>query len=246
MNRLAIRRRLRRAVLRARHFGWSRRCVVCSSRLRAFLPFGRIIRVNAICPICGALERHRQAWLFFRRETDLFDGQPKRILHLAPEPELADLFRAVPNLIWVGADLRSPLASVRADVTRLPFLNASFDLFYCSHVLEHIPDDMAALEELCRVLKGGGWGTIQVPMSGLTTREDPSVTDPAERERLFGQHDHVRLYGEDFILRLRRAGFEAEAGTISESLDSKTLRYFGLSEDERLYRALKSCERAPA
>jgi len=88
--------------------------------------------------------------------------------------------------------------------------DASFDVILCSHVLEHVHDDQRAMRELFRILRPGGWAMIQVPISSKPTFEDPSITEPAERERVFWQADHVRLYGLDIADRLLEAGFEVE------------------------------------
>ena len=93
------------------------------------------------------------------------------------------------------------------DIANINYPDKSFDVIICNHVLEHIVDDKKAMHELYRVLKPGGWGTINVPMSGDKTLEDPTIKDPKDRLRIFGQEDHVRFYGEDFIDRLKEAGF---------------------------------------
>ena len=94
---------------------------------------------------------------------------------------------------------------VRADLRRLPFDGAHFDISYCSNVLAYIPDDAAAMRELVRVLAPGGTAIVQVPLTGDTTDEDASVTAPAVRAERFGQADHVRQYGRDFKERLTAA-----------------------------------------
>jgi SAM-dependent methyltransferase len=154
--------------------------------------------------------RLRLAWLFLSTRTDLLDGRPKRILHVAPEPALGQLLRDARGLEIVSADLDSPHAMVRLDLTRIEMADASFDVILCSHVLEHVQDDRRAMRELWRILRPGGWAMIQVPISGKPTFEDPSITNPAERERLFWQVDHVRLYGLDITDRLTEAGFAVE------------------------------------
>jgi len=111
------------------------------------------------------------------------------------------------------------------DITHIPFPEASFDWVYCSHVLEHVPEDRRALSELLRVLKPGGQAVILVPLKGESTDEDPTVTDPMRREERFGQFDHVRQYGLDFVDRLQEAGFEVRV------LRQETL---GLGEQELL------------
>jgi SAM-dependent methyltransferase len=183
-------------------------CPICGGSARAFLPFGRVPRPNAKCPTCGSLERHRQLWLFFRRQTDLFDGRRKSMLHFAPERMLATRLSKIDNLQYVSADLIDRSAAVRVDITNMPFTTGAFDVLLCSHVLEHIPDDRRAMRECLRVMKQEGLAIFMVPVTVPVTVEDPTITDPAERERLFGQHDHVRCYGMDIVQRLEQAGFE--------------------------------------
>jgi len=162
----------------------------------------------ARCPACGCLERHRLAWLVLGRHTDLFDGAPKRLLHVAPERALEGRLRALPGIEYVSADLTDRRAMLNFDVTKIPLSDHSFDALICSHVLEHVPDDRAAMRELARVVKPSGWAIIEVPplLDGVTF-EDPSVQSPRERARLFGQHDHVRVPGHDYPRRLEENGW---------------------------------------
>lgn len=180
---------------------------------RTFLPYGyEEPRENVLSPSTLSLERHRLLWLYLQRETDLFTA-PCRLLHFAPEQAFYSRFRKQSNLDYVTTDLNSPLATVKADICNLPFENDDFDVILCNHVLEHIPDHEKALSELFRVMKPGGWGIFQVPqdLSRRETLEDPGITDPDERKKLFGQYDHVRVYGRDYFDILRSAGFAAEA-----------------------------------
>lgn len=136
----------------------------------------------------------------------LFPGTTgKRLLHVAPETCLSSELQRIYE--YISVDLDGSRALVQMDITGLTFPDEYFDAIICNHVLEHIPDDNAALSELYRVLKPGGWASIQVPLEGDATREDLSVSDPMERERRYGQQDHVRSYGRDFVRRLETAGF---------------------------------------
>jgi len=184
-------------------------CPICEKGCRAFLPTGTDRRLNAVCPGCGAFERHRLLRIAIQKLTH--KGLLKtggRLLHVAPEASIANkLATAADYAPCISIDLNSPEASVSADLTCLPFPDNSFDTVVCNHVLEHIPDDRTAMAELYRVMKPGSWGSIQVPMSDKETFEDATITDPAERERVFGQWDHVRLYGKDYPDRLSGAGF---------------------------------------
>jgi SAM-dependent methyltransferase len=155
------------------------------------------------------LERHRLLWLFLQRHTDLWQrARPARLLHFAPEKDFRHRLAAIPSVRYFSTDLapaRTP--SAMTDITAMGFRDRAFDVLVCSHVMEHIPDDRAAMRECWRILEPGGWLTVQVPLSTVPTDEDLSVTDPTERETRFGQDDHVRMYGPDIVDRLSAAGF---------------------------------------
>lgn len=225
--------RARRAAKKALHYGRARGCPICGATVRRFGPFGSESRPNASCPICGSLERHRLAWLFLQRRTDLFDGRPKRLLHFAPEGFLAQRLQQIPGLRYVSADL-APKAMLRTDIGRLPIRDSYFDAVYCSHVLEHVIDDRAAMREVRRVVKPKGWVIFQVPITVQRTLEDPSVTEPQERLRLFGQEDHVRRYGLDFVERLRDSGFSVQEIRGVDLVDTRRRQHFALA-DESLF-----------
>ncbi len=210
-------RPLPRALRRALFAGDARYCPVCRSSVAVFLPFGVRARTDAMCPLCLALERHRLDWVFFERHTNLFDATPKRMLHVAPEAAFREPLQRLPALDYFTADLAGREAMARIDVTNIPCADETFDVIYCSHVLEHVPDDARAMRELRRVLKRTGWALLQVPVVQGRTDEDPTVRDPAERLRRFGQADHVRRYGTDYPDRLEAAGFRVrvfDAGEI--------------------------------
>jgi len=191
-------------------------CPICGAWERHFGSFGLVPRPNAQCPSCGALERHRLVWLFIQRHTDLLTGGRNKMLHFAPEPLFSSRLSRLGDLDYTTADLYNSAAMVKADITALQFSDETFDVIYCSHVLEHIPDDRKAMRECRRVLKKNGYAIILVPITTTSTIEDPSVKDPKERERLFGQHDHVRRYGPDFADRLCESGFNVAVYTTAD------------------------------
>lgn len=177
---------------------------------RKFLPYGyENQRENVLSPSTLSLERHRLLWLYLKNETDFFTA-PKRVLHFAPEQAFYKRFRKQKNLEYITTDLESPLADVKADICNLPFKENEFDVILCNHVLEHIPDDTKAMQELFRILKKGGMAILQIPqdLSREKTFEDHSITDKKERAIIFGQYDHVRIYGRDYFEKLRSVGFE--------------------------------------
>lgn len=226
-------RALRARMLRGDAF----ECRCCEGHFRAFLPFGTPPRENAQCPGCGSLERHRLLWLYLKENTDLFRTRTA-LLYFAPEEVMQRLLRSLPNVEFLSADLVSSRAMVQMDITNIPRPDASFDAIIASHVLEHVPDDHRAMRELYRVLKPGGWAILQSPVRPDLehTFEDPSVTDPAERERLFGNYDHVRWYGRDYSERLSRAGFEVKVDPyVRETLSEEQSRRYGLMLSEDIY-----------
>lgn len=203
---------------------------------RKFLPYGYgRQRENALSPGTLSLERHRQMWLYLQTETDFFSKNYK-VLHIAPEQDFLRRFKKMKNLNYTSADLFSPIVDVKADILDLPFEDESYDIVFCNHVLEHIQDDRKAMSELYRVMRKGGWGILQVPMktSLQETYEDFSVTDPKERQRLFGQYDHVRWYGMDYFQRLESVGFEVEVNFYSRTFSEADRKKYGLMENEIL------------
>ncbi len=179
---------------------------------RTFLPYGyQQQRPNVLAPGTLSLERHRLLWLYLQNETDFF-SRPRRVLHFAPEQAFYKRFKKLAHLDYTTTDLNSPLADVKADICNLPFEDASFDFIFCNHVLEHIPDDLQAMRELYRILRPGGMGIFQIPqdLNREITFEDPTITDPKKRAEIFGQYDHVRIYGSDYFDKLRSVGFQVE------------------------------------
>ena len=215
---------------------------MCHSHFRKFLPYGRVSRDNALCPNCLSLERHRLIWLYLERETDFFTA-PRKMLHVAPELCYIKRFEELKNLDYVTADIESPLAKVKMDIHEIPFEENTFDVVFCNHVLEHVNDDKKAVKEINRVLKPGGWAILQVPFFPplkKETFEDSSVTSPAEREKLFGQDDHVRMYGEDYADRLRSTGIEIVEEDFVLKLSEDEVKRYALPANEIIYKAVKS------
>ncbi|MPZ76522.1 MAG: methyltransferase domain-containing protein [Deltaproteobacteria bacterium] len=222
-------------LLRAlRYIGTRVTCPCCGWHFRGFLPFGVVVkRTHALCPRCGSLERHRLLWLYLKNRTDLFDRN-HRVLHFAPERIFAKVFRTMPLLHYVSADLSSKRARLKTDIMDIPCKDNSFDVVLCNHVLEHVADDQKAMRELCRVLSPGGWAILQTPIDTqrAKTFEDPTITSPSERERAFGQHNHVRLYGRDYKERLEKAGFTVKVDGYAGGLEKRELVKYGLPDEE--------------
>jgi len=202
---------------------------------RKFLPYGyEVQRQNVLSPSTLSLERHRLLWLYLTNETNFFTSK-KKVLHMAPEQCFLTRFRKL-NHDFVTADIDSPIADVTADIINLPFNDNSFDVIFCNHVLEHVQDDTRAMKELFRVMKKGGMGIFQVPqdLNRNVTFEDNSITNPKERAKIFGQYDHVRVYGKDYFDKLRSIGFEVKEVNYSQKLSTEISSKYRLMEGELL------------
>ena len=225
---------------------------------RMFLPYGYgNQRNNVLSPSTLSLERHRLLWLYLQNETDFFQSeldsdspvtQNKRIklrkdaetssalkvLHFAPEQEFYKRFKKQTNIEYTTTDLLSPLADVKADICNLPFEDNSYDIIFCNHVLEHIPDDTKAMQELFRVLKPGGMGIFQIPqdLSRVSTFTDDTIVDQKERAKIFGQYDHVRVYGRDYFDKLRSIGFKVIEEDYTHKIAPELVEKYCLAKGE--------------
>ena len=210
--------------------GEARECPCCGGRFRRM---SRLLLSGwgGICPRCRSHPRHRAIALLLARG----ELPGRRLLHFAPEPLLDPIFARHPGIERVTADLHAP-ADLRLDISDTDLPDNSFDLILCSHVLEHVPDDRAAMRELHRVLSAGGLALVLVPFRpDVTTHEDPSITSPLARMVAFGQQDHVRIYGLDLPERLREAGFEVEDRTAAELFDGETIERTELDAAEHFF-----------
>ena len=201
---------------------------------KKFLPYGyEQQRENVLSPSTLSLERHRLLWLYLKNHTNFFT-KPHKVLHFAPEQAFYKRFRKLKHLDYTTTDLESPLADVKADICDLPFKDNSFDFILCNHVLEHIPNDQKAMQEIYRVLSPGGTAVMQIPqdLNREKTFEDDSITDPKERARIFGQYDHVRVYGRDFFDKLRSVGFEVREVDLTGTMEPALVEKYRLAKGE--------------
>jgi SAM-dependent methyltransferase len=212
---LMRRRWTRTALVKTVLAGDAVHCPCCGSSFRRFAPFNG--HPNRLCWTCGALERHRQLALLFSQRPELLRPD-LRVLHIAPESALRRLIERAAPARYVTADLDGPGVDMHFDLTAAPLEEGSFDVVVCNHVMEHIPDDRAALGEIRRILAPGGWALVMTPIVVETTVEDPAETDPDERLRRFGQVDHVRRYGWDYLGRLEEAGLQVEVVRSEDTL----------------------------
>jgi SAM-dependent methyltransferase len=203
--------RARRAIrLRAdvlRHRGDRVQCPICGHGFDRFRDDWN--RAQALCWRCGSHERHRAQWLLLERRPSLLNDA-QTLLHFAPEWALRRPLARRHDLRYVTADLTDPDVDHHLDLTELDLPDASFDAVICSHVLEHVSDDRAAMRELRRITRQ--WCLIMVPLDlgRAETYEDATIVAPDERRRAFWQDDHVRLYASDIGERLTDAGFVVE------------------------------------
>ena len=192
-------------------------------------------RRAAGCYKCESRDRERLLYAFIIKELKL--PQNIRILHIAPEPKLSKILLNQNFKEYICGDLFTgsyhyPAHVKNINVLSIPYEDNYFDLLICNHVLEHIPEDAKAMKEILRVLKPGGKAILQVPISNNNeqTYEDFSISDPQKRKEHFGQYDHVRIYGQDYVTRLENVGFIVERLNISDKY-----KKFGVNPEEDIF-----------
>ncbi len=230
---------IRQRILLARYAGDKQECPCCTKTFSMFWPSGESadsMRPNTLCPHCSSLERHRLLWLYLQDNRHLL-GDGMKVLHIAPEPIVTRLLQSLANIDYLSADLEAPEAMVRMDITNIQFPDNSFDAIVCYHVLEHVPDDRRAMQEMRRVLKPEGWAILQSPLRPelAQTYEDFTITEPEERERAFGQRDHVRLYGRDYSQRLQESGWNVEQSEYARLMSLELQARYSIDANEDIY-----------
>jgi SAM-dependent methyltransferase len=241
------------------YFGNKIYCPLCGHSFRKMIPGGfnlevnqrlKVIgagrRKNVVCPACASSDRDRLLFAYFENNQNLLTSET-RVLHIAPEPELSRYLSRKVNSYYVSGmkyheGFYYSRNVVLFDILQLPFENNAFGLVVCNHVLEHIENEKLALSEIMRVLKPGGSAILQVPWSPLldTTYENSSVSTKADREKYFGQFDHVRLYGKDYPNRLQLAGFEVNVSSFAKSnLTKDDAVKIAINPDEIIFVASK-------
>ena len=214
-------------------------CPICGSSFSKFMPYGygKANRNNRLCPNCLSLERHRLLWMYLKNKTDFFKDKIS-VLHIAPEQSFLKRFKKLENINYTTADLVSPIADVKTDIRDMyVFEDNKFDVIICNHVLEHIDEEQKALSELYRIMKPGAWAILQVPIdySLETTFEDDTITNKKEREKIFGQYDHVRQYGTDYPERLKKAGFKVTEDDFVSTFSDAEINKYRFDENEIIY-----------
>jgi SAM-dependent methyltransferase len=203
-----------------RYLGFARHCPICGSYLWRFIAHGPG-RPECECPVCGSLQRERLTWLYLRERTDLLDSSPKRMRHMAPECQLGDILRRTPRLSYASVDIADPHCPRAHGPQALAFPDRAFDVVYCGHVLEHVPDDRRAMAELYRVVKPGVPGADRRadPPSRYVRRSDGE--NPLGASARVRHSDHVRIYGRDFKERLESVGFSERAEAFGQALGER-------------------------
>jgi SAM-dependent methyltransferase len=219
----------RRCLSKTVYAGDQVQCPCCAATFRQFAAFNG--RRDRLCWRCGALERHRQIALLFQLRPALL-RPGLRVLHIAPEEPVQRLLENAQLSKYLTADLDDPTVDLNFDLNAIPLQDESFDVVICNHVLEHVADDRTALRELARVLAGSGWALLMTPIVVERTVEDPTITDPDERLRVFGQRDHVRRYGWDYVERLREAGLSPDVIRLEHDLAHADVQRHRLHNNE--------------
>lgn len=248
----ATARALTRGYVRALAGRW-RYCIACEHRVPTFLPWRggqagapplmralRIVgsdRENHACPRCRATDRERHLKLYLQRTGLSKRIAGARILHIAPESGLSAWVRSMSPREYVLGDLHPSSELVRRiDLERTTFAPGSFNIVIANHVLEHVSSLPAATAELTRILAPGGFAILQVPYAkGLEqTLDDPTVIDPEARLQLYGQEDHVRLFGRDVYARIATAQLVAQPITHDTVLGDIDPYRYGVNAEEEL------------
>jgi len=198
-------------------------CNICDTKLKKFI---KLKTNDLICPNCGSLPRTRGLWMLIQKELE-----NKRVLHFSPSPALKQVIqKRSSTLEYLTTDYEDEFESeLELNIENMTLEDNSFDVIVCYHILEHVIDDVKALQELHRILKENGVCYIQTPFREGSILEDYSVTDPLERLRLFGQKDHVRVYSpKGLVERMENAGLKTETIEILNENDN----YYGLKSKD--------------
>lgn len=213
------------------YFGSKVECPCCKKKYKAFGPrFTREIIKDQYCFNCHSFPRHRVISIFIEKYVK--KGRLK-ILHFAPEPCLQKSLKASPRFEHTSADINSKIADIEVNISKMNLKSNIFDLIICSHVLEHVEDDIGAIKEIYRVLKPQGEAIVMVPIDKKSkhTFFDPNIKSPEDREKYYGFKNHLRLYGLDFTNKLEEAGFDVTTIDLRDKLSKEAVAYYGVDED---------------
>jgi SAM-dependent methyltransferase len=213
------------------YLGSKHQCNICEVKLSKFAVLNND---TSLCPKCGSLPRNRRLWSLLKDELTA----EVKILHFSPARSLCRKLKEIPDVKYLTTDYEGEfIADRKFDITNIEVESECFNLIICFHVLEHIIDDQKAMQELFRILEKGGKCLIQTPFKKGGIYEDSSITKPLEREKHFGQKDHVRIYSvEGLKIRLEDAGFVVDVLSFKE----ETSNCYGFSTEESILVASKS------
>lgn len=227
---------------------YSKYCLLCGSRIKDFEEGGwtdsplfyekHIIgggkRSNCICPVCKCNDRMRWVYYTICKHTDMLK-EKCRVLYFAPEKQIVDtLFLEEKGMVFYGADISSRRGNIQVDMTNICFKNDYFDYVVANHVLEHIQDETAALREVYRVLSPGGKFIFSFPIcTDCETFDDESIVSKEDRLRFYGQEDHVRLYGTDYLKRIESVcDLKIQCFSPQDDLPHEKILEYGFIKDD--------------
>lgn len=223
-------------------------CNICGNRMPFVLKFGyespiftkkKIIgsgvREASKCPFCDSIDRNRWVQYVLENEMDIYSN-PRKILHFAPEQGIEKRLREVEGAEYITADIAEGRADVVTDITNIIFSDNYFDFIICNHVLEHIKNEAKAFFELRRSIKENGKIIFSVPICWEEkTTEDESIDTSEKRLLVYGQMDHVRLYGFDLKEKLEKYGFKVTIYRVNERLSQKEIEEMCLIPEDTVF-----------
>jgi len=212
------------------------RCPICGHALKSFLP---IEKGELLCPACGSGKRHRRLFLLLRRE--LSSQNIGSILDFSPNKGFHHYAKKLFGALYQTTNFDpTDKTDFHFDITRIESPDDRFDLIFCYHVLEHIPEDIQAMRELFRILKSGGCCYIQTPFKEGAIYEDATIVTPEDRLKHFEQEDHVRIYSVDGLThRLKSVGFLVDILHYQSSRNPEEAKKYGFKDEEFIIRAKK-------
>tara|TARA_A100001015_G_C14951860_1_gene697081 strand:- start:641 stop:1384 length:744 start_codon:yes stop_codon:yes gene_type:complete len=222
------------------------KCPICGYCANSFLPAGLYEkRLNSACPDCKSLVRHRHMWIFIKEMLEEQKNTPLKIIHFAPEKCLSSKLSNISNVEYFTSEYdKSKLSDFHFNLEKINHEGDYFNYIICSHVLEHVKDDLLALKELKRILKVGGKAYLQVPLwpsESHYTYENFNITDPRDRAITFGQYDHLRVYGLDIVERMEAAGFKVKIINIEENFSDEEIDYYRLHNSNDIRELIFEC-----
>ena len=226
-------------------------CVFCQLRVESWISFHLapsdfVRRIGSIgsnikrfqCPHCWSTDRERHLRLFVEL-LHLFEPiRSGSVLHMAPEPRLAEFVLTYKPALYIKGDLFPSNESIqKIDLQNIPFSDETFDIVICNHMLEHVDDPVAALRELRRVLKPGAKLICQTPYASRLARtlEEPLLQSPDDRLYFYGQDDHLRFFGKDIEDIITKAGFIGRLVPHAEILPKVDPESRGVNEKEPFF-----------